>query len=386
MDFSFSDEQEQLRHSLRSLLNDRYTFAWRRGAIASPSGLDPRGWAWFAELGILGMALPERVGGLQLDPVSTLVVMEELGRAMVIEPYLETVVMCGGLLARAGGAVADQLLSRIGSGQALVAPALEEPTSRYSPAAIATTARRGTTGWQLDGSKSMVNAGPWSSQLLVSARTAGKSGERDGLSLFLVDKAAAGVSLRECATVDGRRAADITLHGVQLPADALLGTEGEALESIERATDEGIAALGAEAVGMLEKLQQDTLEYVKQRRQFGQPIGKFQVLQHRLVDMYMEIELACSAVYSCTLKLGATSRERALAASAAKVSVNHACRSVGQGAVQLHGGIGMTDDLAVSHGFKRASMMELELGTTDYHLARYTALTASISAHASCGS
>jgi alkylation response protein AidB-like acyl-CoA dehydrogenase len=376
MDFSFSDEQEQLRHSLRSLLDDRYTFTWRRAAIAAPRGLDPQGWAWFAELGILAMAFPERTGGLQLDDVSTLVVMEELGRALVIEPYLQTVVMCGGLLARAGGPVADELLSQIGSGQSMLALALEEPTARYTPAAIATTAKRSAAGWQLDGVKSMVSAAPWASQLLISARTAGQPGERSGLSLFLVDKHAPGVTLRECATIDGRRAAEIALHAVRVPAEALIGEAGHALPNLERAIDEGIAALGAEAIGVLERLHHDTLEYVKQRRQFGQPIGKFQVLQHRLVDMYMEIELARSAVYAATLKLSATPGERALAASAAKVSMNQACRAVGQGAVQLHGGIGMTDELAVSHGFKRTSMMELELGSTDFHLARYAALSA----------
>jgi alkylation response protein AidB-like acyl-CoA dehydrogenase len=375
MDFSFSDEQEQLRHSLRSLLEDRYTFTWRRAAIASPCGLDPQGWAWFADLGILAMAFPERTGGLQLDAVSTLVVMEELGRALVIEPYLQTVVMCGGLLARAGGPVADELLAQIGSGQSMLALALEEPTARYTPVAIATTAKRSTAGWQLDGVKSMVSAAPWASQLLISARTAGQPGERSGLSLFLVDKSAPGVTLRECATIDGRRAADIALQGVRVPAEALIGEAGHALVNLERAVDEGIAALGAEAMGVLEKLHHDTLDYVKQRRQFGQPIGKFQVLQHRLVDMYMEIELARSAVYAATLKLSAPPGERARAASAAKVSVNQACRAVGQGAVQLHGGIGMTDELAVSHGFKRASVMELELGTTDFHLARYATLT-----------
>jgi alkylation response protein AidB-like acyl-CoA dehydrogenase len=376
MDFSFSDEQEQLRHSLRSLLDARYTFAWRRSAIAAPGGLSPQAWAWFAELGILAMPLPEHTGGLQLDPVSTLVVMEELGRALVIEPYLETVVMGAGLLARAGGARCDALLAQIGSGAALLAVALDEPSTRFDPAAITARARRSAAGWQLEGTKSMVAAAPWASHLLVSARTSGSPGERDGVSLFLIERAAAGVRLQECATIDGRRAADVTLQAAQVPADALIGAEGQALASIERAIDEGLAALGAEAIGVLEQLHQSTLEYVKQRRQFGQPIGKFQVLQHRLVDMYMEIELARSAVYAATLKLAAPAPERALAAAAAKVSVNHACRAVGQGAVQLHGGIGMTDELALSHGFKRASAIELQLGTTDFHLARYAALTA----------
>ena len=374
MDFSFTDEQEQLRGSLRALLHGRYTFEWRRAAIHSPKGRHPAAWEWFADMGILAMALPERCGGMQTDAVTTLVVMEELGRAMAIEPYLETVVMCGGLLARAGGARADDLLTQIGRGAAIVALASDEPGARHEPSAIATTARRRGSHWQLDGSKCVVNAAPWASHLLVTARTEASDRGGAGVSLFLVETRAPGVIRQEYATIDGRWAADVALQSVEVPADALLGEPGDALASVRCALDEAIAAVGAEAVGMLEQLHADTLEYCKQRRQFGQSISSFQSLQHRLVDMYMEIELARSAVYLATLKLAAPAHERALAASAAKVSVNQACRYVGQNAVQLHGGIGMTEDLAVSHRFRRASMIELELGSADFHLARYSAL------------
>ena len=368
MNFDFSEEQHQLRDSLRALLTDRYTFEWRRASIGTPTGLSPDAWGWFAELGILSMTLPERVGGLQLDRMSTLVVMEELGRSLVIEPYLETVVMCGDLLARAASNYADQLLAKIGSGTALVALAASEPTSRYEPSCLCTSAERDGAHWQLNGVKSMVISAPWASHLLVPARTSG------GVSLFMLDKTTPGVVLHECATIDGRRAADIVLRKVQLPAEALLYEDGLALERLEHTIDAGIAALGAEAIGVLEQLHHLTLDYCKQRRQFGQPIGKFQALQHRLVDMYMEIELARSAIYLATLKLDAPAHERAAAAAAAKASVNQACRLVGQSAVQLHGGIGMTDDVAVSHLFKRASTIELQLGTTDYHVTRYAAL------------
>jgi alkylation response protein AidB-like acyl-CoA dehydrogenase len=382
MDFSFSDEQEQLRSSLRSLLSNRYTFEWRRAAISSPLGLQPEAWGWFAELGILGMALPERVGGLQIDAVSTMVAMEELGRALVIEPYLETVVMCGGLLTRAGGAQTDHLLEQIGNGTAMVAFAMSEPACRYEPSDISTTARQVGAEWHLDGLKSMVIAAPWASHLLIAARTRGRAGERGGLSLFLVEKDTPGIVVRECWTIDGRRAADIALHGVRLPASALVGREGAAIANIEHAIDEGIAALGAEAIGVLDLMHQETLEYTRQRRQFGQAIGKFQVLQHRMVDMYMEIELARSAVYLATLKLSAPPQERALAAAVAKVSVNQACRLVGQNAVQLHGGMGMTDELTTSHRFKRTTMIELELGTSDFHIARHAVLTAAVGVRA----
>jgi alkylation response protein AidB-like acyl-CoA dehydrogenase len=179
--------------------------------------------------------------------------------------------------------------------------------------------------------------------------------------------------MRSYPTIDGRRAADVTFEHVRVPADALIGEEGDAAEAMERSIDEGIAAMSAEAVGLLSKLHEDTLEYAKQRRQFGQPIGRFQVLQHRLVDMYMEIELARSAAFRATLRLSAPAKERARAASAAKVTINKACRMVGQNAVQIHGGMGMTDELAVSHSFRRATAIELELGTTDFHLARHAA-------------
>ncbi len=216
-----------------------------------------------------------------------------------------------------------------------------------------------------------MTAAPWASHLLVAARTSGGPGERKGLSLFLVSCSTPGVSMRSYPTIDGRRAADVTFDRVRLPPEALVGEEDEAADTIERSIDEAIAAMSAEAVGLLSKLHEDTLEYAKQRRQFGQPIGRFQVLQHRLVDMYMEIELSSSAACLATLRLSAPAQERARAASAAKVMINKACRMVGQSAIQIHGGMGMTDELAASHAFKRATAIELEFGTTDFHLARY---------------
>jgi alkylation response protein AidB-like acyl-CoA dehydrogenase len=374
IDFALGGEQEQLRDSVRAWLHDLYGFEQRRAAVQSLSSFRPAVWSAFAnDLGILAMTFPERVGGSGLDAVATMVVMEEFGRVLVLEPYLETVVICGGLLARAGGTRADEMLERVGAGHEVLALAALEVASRYEITNVATTARRDTGGWRLDGTKAVVAAAPWASQLIVVARTAGSRGERNGLSLFLVPCPSSGVTMRSYPTIDGRRAADVTFERVRVPADALIGEEGEAAEAMERSTDEGIAAMSAEAVGLLSKLHEDTLEYAKQRRQFGQPIGRFQVLQHRLVDMYMEIELARSAAFGATLRLSAPARERARAASAAKVTINKACRMVGQNAVQIHGGMGMTDELAVSHSFRRATAIELELGTTDFHLARHAA-------------
>jgi alkylation response protein AidB-like acyl-CoA dehydrogenase len=374
IDFALTQEQEQLRDTVRVWLQDHYSFEQRCAAVRSPSSFRPAVWSAFAnDLGILAMTFPERVGGSGLDAVATMVVMEEFGRALVLEPYLETVVICGGLLAEAGGGRAERMLERIGAGQDVLALAAFEATSRYDIANIATSARRDGGGWLLDGTKAVVAAAPWASHLLVVARTVGNRGERKGLSLFLVPCSAPGVTLNSYPTIDGRRAADVTLARVRVPADGLIGTEGEAIEMIEPSIDTAIAAQSAEAVGLLAKLHDDTLDYAKQRRQFGQPIGRFQVLQHRLVDMYIEVELARSAAYLATLRLTAPAAERSRAASAAKVTINKACRMIGQSAVQIHGGMGMTDELAVSHAFKRATAIELELGTTDFHLARYAA-------------
>lgn len=378
MDFSFTEEQQLLRSTLQGFLQDRYSFAARREAITSARGWMPQLWKSLGvELGILGLAFPERVGGLESDPVSTLVVMEELGRALVVEPYLETVVVCGGLLRRSGGELADRMLSSIAASDAVLAFAWAEPQGRYNFAAVKTSAVRDGAGWCLNGSKAVVIAVPWASHLLVSARTYGSSGERAGISLFLVDKTTPGVSVTEYPTVDGRRAGDVIFDNVHLPAEALLGVEGDALEQIEQVGDEAISALCAEALGVTSRLLEDTVAYTKQRRQFGQPIANFQALQHRMVDMYMHIEMARSATYLATMKLHATPVERALAASTAKVTVSNACRFVGQNAVQLHGGMGMTDELAVSHYFKRATIIENEFGTADFHLARHVMLSRS---------
>jgi alkylation response protein AidB-like acyl-CoA dehydrogenase len=376
IDFALTDEQEQLRDSVRAWLQDQYSFAQRCASVRSPtdSSFRPDVWSAFAnDLGILAMTFPERVGGSALDAVATMVVMEEFGRALVLEPYLETVVICGGLLAAVGGTRADRMLGRIGAGQEVLAFAGFEAASRYDIATIAASARRDAGGWVLDGTKAVVAAAPWASHLLVAARTAGSRGERRGLSLFLVPCSTPGVSMNSYPTIDGRRAADVTFKAVRVPAADLIGEEDEAIELIERSIDAAIAAVSAEAVGLLAKLHEDTLDYAKNRRQFGQAIARFQVLQHRLVDMYMEIELARSAACFATLQLTAPAAERARAASAAKVTINKACRMIGQNAVQIHGGMGMTDELAVSHAFRRATAIELELGTTDFHLARYAA-------------
>ena len=366
IDFTLTDEQEQLRDTVRAWLQDHYSFEQRRAAVQSPSSFNPAVWSAFAnDLGILALSFPERVGGSALDAVATLVVMEEFGRALVVEPYLETVVICGGLLARAGGAWADHMLERIGAGQEVLALAALESASRYDIANIATTARRDAGGWVIEGTKAVVTAAPWASYLLVAARTRGSVGERKGLSLFLVPCPAPGMSSVSYPTIDGRRAADVKFERVRVSADALLGAEGEAIETIARSTDEAIAAVSAEAVGLLSKLHEDTLEYAKQRRQFGQAIGKFQVLQHRLVDMYMEIELARSNCYYGAWALENDARELPLAACGARASASDAFELASREMIQLHGGVGYTWEFDCHLFYRRAKWLTAALDGAD---------------------
>jgi alkylation response protein AidB-like acyl-CoA dehydrogenase len=372
MDFNLSKEQELLRDGLRKFLSTRYDLEKSRSAAKTGAGWQPEIWRSFAdELGILGATVGEDVGGIGGGPVELMVITEALGHALVVEPYVDTVVVCGGLLRRACGERASALLSDVVAGTAIVALAAAEAEfgDRWQDAA--TTAERDGEGWILNGSKTMAMTAPLATHLLVTATTS------EGLSLFLVDldSVTEGLSLRGYRTVDDRRAADIVLDGVRLPADALLGDEGRAWPSLEQARDEGAAAVCSEAVGCMRKVLADTVEYCKQRQQFGVPIGSFQVLQHRMVDMHIEVEQAFAAVLLAVLHLEDDATVRARSVSAAKATVGRAARFVGQQAVQLHGGMGMTEELAIGHYFKRLTAMQFEFGTTDHHIGRYAALT-----------
>ncbi|WP_396903946.1 acyl-CoA dehydrogenase family protein [Mycolicibacterium phlei] len=371
MDFNLSKEQELLRDGLNKFLATRYDLETSRAAAKSGAGWQPDIWAGFAnELGILGAALPEEFGGIGGGPVEVMVIAEALGHALVIEPYVDTVVVAGGLLRRAGGPQATALLERIVEGTAIVALAATEADSGHNWAEVATTAERDGDGWVLRGSKIVAVSAPLASHLLVTARTT------NGISLFLVEvESATGLQAHHYRTIDDRRASDLTFDGVRLPADALLGEEGRAWPSLEQARDEGAAAVCSEAVGCMRKVLADTVEYAKQRQQFGQPIGSFQALQHRMVDMYMELEQAVSAAYLAVLNLDAEPAVRAKAVSAAKATIGRAARFIGQQAVQLHGGMGMTEELAIGHYFKRLTALQYEFGPTDFHVSRYSELT-----------
>lgn len=373
MDFTISNEQTMLRDGLTKFLATRYDLVSSRQAAKTGAGWQPDIWRAFAEeLGIIGAALPEEVGGIGGGPVEVMVIAEALGHALVIEPYVETAVVAAGLLLRAGGGAATSVLERLASGQAIVALAAAEADSGDDWHQIATTATRDGDDWVLDGGKIVAVAAPLATHLLVTATTAA------GPSLFLLDVSEApdGLEIHPYRTIDDRRAADLTFTGLRLPADALLGDDGQALPSLDRARDEGAAAVCAEAVGAMRRVLADTVEYSKQRHQFGQPIGGFQVLAHRMVDMYMEVEQSVAAVYLAVLNLEADATTRARAVSAAKATIGRAARFVGENAVQLHGGMGMTEELAIGHYFKRLTAVQYEFGSTDSHVARYAELTA----------
>ena len=380
MDFGLSKEQELLRDSVTKFLAGRYDLAQSRKVATTGDGWQPEVWRAFAEdLGILGATLPEEVGGMGGGPVELMVVSEALGHALVIEPYVDTVVLGGGLLGRAGVDRARSVLEAIAAGEAVTAFAATEPTSGYVFHDVSTTARREGDEWVIDGEKTVVTSAPLATHLLVTARTSGERTDTDGISLFLVDfdpaNPPAGVEIHSYRTIDDRRASDIVFSGLRLPADSLLGEEGSAWPSVSRGIDEATAAVSSEAVGLMRKVLADTVEYAKQRQQFGQPIGSFQALQHRMVDMYMEVEQAVSAVYLAVLHLDSDDATRARAVSAAKATISRAARFVGQNAVQLHGGMGMTEELAVGHYFKRLTAIEYEFGTAEQHVARYAQLT-----------
>ncbi|MGU7778646.1 acyl-CoA dehydrogenase family protein [Burkholderia sp. PU8-34] len=386
MNFDFTEEQNLLRSTLQAFLRDHYAFEARHAAIKSDAGWRRDVWRALADdIGLLSVILPEHAGGFGGGAVETMIVMEELGSMLFVEPFLETCVMAAGVLTRVGGSVADALIANIAAGEAVVACAwLENGTghrlggSGYRLSNVATQALRQADGrWRLDGHKAVVMAAPWASQLLVSARTSGATGDTAGISLFVVDKAADGVSTTDYATIDGRRASDIAFVNVELRPDALIGHEGNALQMLEQVGDEAIAAICAEGVGVLKKMHADTADYMRQRRQFGQPLASFQALQHRMVDMYLQLEMATSSMYLATLSLADAAPKRARAASAAKVTVAQACRFIGQNAVQLHGAMGMTDELPVSHYFKRATTLEYEFGSVDFHLARHASFESS---------
>uniref|UniRef100_B0T6W2 Acyl-CoA dehydrogenase domain protein n=1 Tax=Caulobacter sp. (strain K31) TaxID=366602 RepID=B0T6W2_CAUSK len=376
MDFNFTEEQSMVRDTVASFLQDKYDFETRRKIVASESGWRADYWQAFAEeLGILGASFSEELGGLGGGAIDNMIIMEEFGKALVIEPYLGTVVIGGGFMKHSGYAGAASVIEGIIAGTTTIAFAYAEPQARYTWRDLKTTAKKEGSGYVLNGHKAVVVGAPFASHLVVTARTGGAQRDTGGVSVFLVDKTLPGVVTRDYPTVDGGRASEVFFENVSIPADALIGEEGGGLPLVDKVIDEATAAVGAEAVGVLRKLHEGTLDYAKQRKQFGTAISNFQVLQHRMVDMFIEVEQAVSMTYMATIKLDESDDERAKAVSAAKVRIGRACKFVGQNAIQIHGGMGMTDELAIGHYFKRATLIEGLFGSVDHHLKRYESLS-----------
>ena len=370
MDFALTDEQRLLQHSVERLFADHYAFEARKRYGQEPGGFSRALWARYAELGLLGLPFEEAYGGSARGPVETMIVMEQIGRALALEPYLATVVLGGGLL-RLGGseAMRAELVPQIASGDLILAFAHAERQSRYDLADVAARARRDGAGFVVDGAKSLVLHGDSARKFIVSARLAGGQNDRAGVGLFLVDAAADGVSTRGYPTVDGQRAAEVTFSGVRVPAAAAIGEPGAAFPLIERIADQAIAALAAEAVGAMAAMHETTVDYMKTRKQFGVTIGSFQALQHRAADMLIALEQARSMAMLATMMAADDDvRERRQAVSAAKVQIGRSGRIVGQGAVQIHGGIGMTMETKVGHYFKRLTTIDTMFGDADHHL------------------
>jgi pimeloyl-CoA dehydrogenase small subunit len=371
MDFDLSEEQRLLKDSIEGLLADSYDFEQRKKYAQEKGGWSKAIWGKLAEQGLLGLPFAEADGGFGGGPVETMIVMEALGRALVLEPYLATVVLGGGFLRHGGSAAQKQkYLPSIIDGSKTLAFAQLEKDSRYDLADVSTTAKKKGDGWVIDGEKFVVLNGASADTLIVSARTKGNQSDRTGIGLFLVPADAKGVSIKGYPTQDAQHAADITFSGVEVGADAAIGDPENALPLIERVVDEARIAMCAEAVGAMDESLKTTVEYLKTRKQFGVTIGSFQTLQHRAADMFVFLEQARSMAMLAAMATDFDDKERAKAVAAAKVQIGKSLKFVGQQAIQLHGGIGMTMEAKIGHYFKRLTMIESTFGDTDYHLRR----------------
>ena len=376
MDFRYTEEQLAMQDTLQRFIARDYDFERRRALTRSPLGYSPQAWAQYAELGLLGLPFPEEYGGLSGTGVDVMLVMESVGQGLLLEPYWSSVVLCGGLIRdAASAAIKQEILPQIAEGKVKLAFACYEAQARYDLGRVESRAAAAGSGWRVSGKKSVVLDAPSADYLLVSARTAGVGTEAQGVSLFLVRRDTPGVSVRAYPTQWGGRAADVELKDVVVGGDALIGTPGQALIVMERAVDLGIAALCAEALGIMVALNGATLNYTKTRKQFGLPIGSFQALQHRMADMFIATEQTRSmAIIAALNAMSGDPLERRRAISGAKAYVGQASRFVGQQAVQLHGAMGVVDDVVVSHYFKRLTMIDMTFGDADYHLGRVSEL------------
>jgi len=374
MDFDLSEEQRLLKESVDGLLTDSYEFEQRKKYMKEKGGWSQAVWSKLAEQGLLGLPFAEDDGGFGAGAVETMIVMEALGKALMLEPYLATVVIGGGFLRHGGSPAQKQAhIPSIIDGTRTFAFAQLEKNSRYDLNDVATSAKKKGDGWVIDGEKFVVINGENADTLVVTARTKGGQRDKTGIGVFLVPGNAKGIAKKTYPTQDGLHAADITFTGVEVGGDAVIGDPENALPLIERVVDEARTAMCAEAVGAMDESLKTTVEYLKTRKQFGVAIGSFQTLQHRAADMFVAVEQARSMSMFATMAADfEDAKERATAIAAAKVQIGKSLKFVGQQSIQLHGGIGMTQEAKIGHYFKRLTMIENTFGDTEYHLRRVT--------------
>lgn len=374
MNFDLTGEQQLLEDSVARFVSDHYALEQRRKLAESSRGFSTEHWQTFAELGWLAVPFAEEDGGIGGGPVETMVVMEQFGRGLVLEPYLATVILGGGVLRRTlAGERRAELIGQLIEGKLQLAFAHSEEQARWDLEDVVSNARKQGDGWLLNGTKTVVFNGGNADWLIVSARSSGGQTDREGISLFLVDPKTKGVEIKAYPTVDGLRAAEITLSNVEVEDSALLGAAGEAWPIIEAVADEAILALSAEALGGLEVLYKDTVQYTQERQQFGHPMSDFQTVQHRLVEMFMEYEQCKSLLYRATMEYAQNGHGAARTLSACKHLIGSAGKFIGETAVQLHGGMGVTEELRLGHYFKRQLVIESQFGNADFHLEKFAA-------------
>ena len=375
MDFTFNEEQTLIQDQVDQFVQKEYDWETRQSLSNSDLGFGEDNWKKFAELGWLGISVSEESGGFGGSAIESMLIMEAFGKGLVVEPFLETMIMSGGILDNHGS---DQQKSSILepaiAGEMQLALAYAEPQSRFNLSDVVTEAKEEGENFILNGYKSVVMNGPSADKIIVSARTSGSQMEEEGISLFIVDAASEGLNRTNYKTVDGKRASDITIENLSVSKENIIGPINSGFAILDSAIDTAILAISAEAVGAMEVLYKTTVEYTKTREQFGTAIGKFQVLQHRMVDMFMEYEQCKSLLYMATMKHEEGSADAKKAISGLKYQVGKAGKFIGQQAVQLHGGMGVTDELNVGHYFKRLTTVGTIFGNTDYHLKKYTSL------------
>ena len=375
MDFTFNEEQSLIQDQVDQFVQKEYDWETRQSLSNSELGFGEENWKKFAELGWLGISVSEDSGGFGGSAIESMLIMEAFGKGLVVEPFLETVIMAGGLIDDHGS---DQqkssFLEPAIAGEMHLALAYAEPQSRFNLSDVVAEAKADGDNFIINGYKSVVMNGPSADQIIVSARTSGTQLDENGISLFIIDTNATGLDKTNYKTVDGRRASDLTFENVSVSKENLIGDQDKGFEILDSAIDKAILAISAEAVGAMEVLYKTTVEYTKTREQFGTAIGKFQVLQHRMVDMFMEYEQCKSLLYMATMKHEENAEDAKKAISGLKYQVGKAGKFIGQQAVQLHGGMGVTDELNVGHYFKRLTTVGTIFGNTDYHLKKYTSL------------